>query len=80
MTAILEPFLQSPRDLASLMAWAITWSVPWNVSILWPIAPLIEFVYLTTYAFIEQAKILTSGLYLAVSLANLPDSVKTITN
>ena len=78
MMAILAPDLQRLRLLASLIACAMTASVPLNDSILCPMAPLVDWSYLTTCAFMEQAKIFTSGLYFDVNLANLPDSVRTM--
>ena len=51
-------------------------SVPYIEAILKHWMPLVIYNYLRVWALTEQAKTLTEGLYLAISLASLPVSVK----
>lgn len=75
ITATLRPVLQSFIAFASWITYWITLSAPIKVANFIPITPLTAFIYLTADALTEQARILTSGLYLEINLANFPVSV-----
>jgi len=71
-TATFEPDVTSPFSLAAAMHSLMTDPEPH----LCPITPLMQFIYLITVSSEEQARMLSSGLYLETSLASLPDSVR----